>query len=481
MNKHGAEESPSSEDGAAEETPAVVEAVVGNQRPAAETSEAARGSSGTTGAERDAGHKTVLAPGTINNTQSSAGEPAEAGDRDVAAATDGGKREAAVEADAEKRPVAEAGKAAEEAGVSGSSAGADDKAGLAGSSSGVVGKEPADAGDKADDAGAAAIAGKGAGGAKEARTTEAATAASVVPPSGADSATGGPQRPGRPSAPVLAAAAIGGLVLLGIPLAFSQGFFGDGHKKAAAASGLPGGATMDGYRGFVPPTAAPVPGAAPSHPGQPATSNGGPSQGGPAAPASSGGPAGSGSSGGSQPAQAPGHGAAGIGKAQGIFNVVAGPGCGGGSYSRVGYYTKGKSGWLSGSGGFSGQGCNGRFDALPMSGSDTSHDSGLYALWTFDPGSHTQCKVQIYIPNKSDRVYVGGSPAHYSVHQKNGGAILAGFSFDQPSNRGRWVNGRSFTSHGPFWVRVANIGKDWSGNKRTYAHVAAAQVRATCS
>jgi translation initiation factor IF-2 len=462
MNKHGAEESPSSEDGAAEETPAVVEAVVGHEQALeAETSETAGRSSHTTPARRDADYKTVLASGTIKNMKSPADEPAEAGAGD-----------AVKKANVSGSSSSAAGKA---------SAGAAGKAGLSGSSADAADTEPAGAGDKADGSGAAAAAGKEATeakeatGAKEAPSVMAAAAASVVPPSGANSTTGGPQRPGRPSAPVLAAAAIGGLVLLGIPLAFSQGFFGDGHKKATAASGLPGGATMDGYRGFVPSTAAPVPGAAPSHPGRPATSNGAPSQGGPAGSAD---PA---SSGGSQPAHSSGKSVAGVGKAQGIFNVVAGPGCSGGSYSRVGYYTKGKSGWLSGSGGFSGQGCNGRFDALPMSGSDTSHDSGLYALWTFDPGSHTQCKVQIYIPNKSDRVYVGGSPAHYSVHQQNGGAILAGFSFDQPGNRGRWVDGRSFTTHGPFWVRVANIGKDWSGNKRTYAHVAAAQVRATCS
>jgi hypothetical protein len=162
------------------------------------------------------------------------------------------------------------------------------------------------------------------------------------------------------------------------------------------------------------------------------------------------------------------------------FSVVAGPGCGGGGYSRAGFYTDGRSGWLTGSDGYSGGGCDGRFDALPMSGDANSDDPSLFARWTFDPGSHHDCAVTVYTPDNGSRVYVGGSPAHYSIHRVSHGTALAGFHIDQPASLGRWVSGRSFTADGPFYVRLDNTGQDWTGDKKTYAHVAAGRVRATC-
>lgn len=162
------------------------------------------------------------------------------------------------------------------------------------------------------------------------------------------------------------------------------------------------------------------------------------------------------------------------------FSLVAGPGCGGGAYARIGYYTGGKSGWLAGSDGYSGSGCDGRFDALPMSGTTSGDDPTLYARWSFDPGPRHKCAVAVYTPDNSSRVYVGGSPARYSVHLQSGDTPVTGFHVDQPHTRGRWVNGRSFTAKGAFYVRLDNTGKDWSGDTKTYAHVAAAQVRATC-
>jgi hypothetical protein len=162
------------------------------------------------------------------------------------------------------------------------------------------------------------------------------------------------------------------------------------------------------------------------------------------------------------------------------FSLVAGPGCAGGAYARIGYYTEGTSGWLAGSDGYSGSGCDGRFDSLPMSGTTSGDDPTLYARWTFDPGSRHKCAVAVYTPKNSSKVYVGGSPAHYSVHLQSGNTPVTGFHIDQPHTLGRWVDGRSFTAKGAFYVRLDNTGKDWSGDTKTYAHVAAAQVRATC-
>jgi hypothetical protein len=160
---------------------------------------------------------------------------------------------------------------------------------------------------------------------------------------------------------------------------------------------------------------------------------------------------------------------------------TTGPGCGGDTYKRVGYYVDGKAGWLSGSGGYSGAGCNGQFDALPMSGDAKKADPSLYAQWAFDPGLRRQCKVALYIPNNGDKVYVGGSPAHYTVQQNKGNKKLLSFSIDQPRSLGQWVNSAAFKVDGPFSVHLANTGKDWTDTKNTFTHVVAAQARTVCS
>lgn len=157
---------------------------------------------------------------------------------------------------------------------------------------------------------------------------------------------------------------------------------------------------------------------------------------------------------------------------------TTGPGCAGDAYQRAGFFVHGKAGWLSGSGGYSGAGCDGRFDALPTSGDAKKADPKLYAQWAFDPRSKHQCEATLYIPDKADRTYVGGSPAHYTVRQNKGGRKLLSFSIDQPRSRGRWVSSAVFTVDGPFHVRLTNTG---TNPDKTFTHVVAAQARAACS
>lgn len=70
--------------------------------------------------------------------------------------------------------------------------------------------------------------------------------------------------------------------------------------------------------------------------------------------------------------------------------------------------------------------CGGDFDALPMSGSATTDDPSLYALWHFSPGAYKACTISVFIPDDPSQVYVGGAPAHYSVHDANG-TMISGF------------------------------------------------------
>ncbi|NNG83701.1 hypothetical protein HLB32_01880, partial [Streptomyces cacaoi] len=163
------------------------------------------------------------------------------------------------------------------------------------------------------------------------------------------------------------------------------------------------------------------------------------------------------------------------------YTEVAGPGCGG--YQEIGAYGDGKEGWLTRKGGSSSGGCSGDVRALPMSG-DSSPDSDLTAYWTFAPGMKSaSCRVSVYVPKGDSPLVVGGSPAHYSVHggTKWYGNDLAGFHVDQPSHQGSWVTGTTVrVSGGRFTVRLTNAGKDWNSGGKTYAHIAAAQVKAQC-
>lgn len=166
------------------------------------------------------------------------------------------------------------------------------------------------------------------------------------------------------------------------------------------------------------------------------------------------------------------------------FDEIAGPSCAQTSahyYKPVGYYTDGESGVLSGTGDGV---CGGAFDALPMSGSATKDDPTLYALWYFSPGAYKACAISVFIPDDSNHVYVGGAPAHYSVHEANqASTVIAGFHVYQTDELGKWVAGTTVTTGQPFYLRMDNTGQDWvsSTGAPDYAHDAAAQVRVTCT
>jgi hypothetical protein len=169
------------------------------------------------------------------------------------------------------------------------------------------------------------------------------------------------------------------------------------------------------------------------------------------------------------------------------YSAVAGPGCGtadGQGYTQYDYYTDSsdpEEGWMSAT--ISGGPCGGSFDALPMSGSATSdEDDGIYTTWSFNPGSYKACTIEVYIPDDTSEVYVGGNPAHYSLHNMNGSVIPgSGFHIYQYDSLGQWVDAGQVTTGNPFYLRMDNTGQDWTGNTKTYAHDAAAQVRVTCS
>ncbi|MGW7362851.1 hypothetical protein ACWGI8_05330 [Streptomyces sp. NPDC054841] len=169
------------------------------------------------------------------------------------------------------------------------------------------------------------------------------------------------------------------------------------------------------------------------------------------------------------------------------FLGVAGYGCGSrGStgYLAVGRYSSGRDGWYGvGSGGYHGDGCNGTFDAMPMSGIAGRDDPAAYTEWWFKVGRASKhCSVRVYIPT-ADSAAVAGAPAFYTI--RNGvksDTFYASFSLNQASNQGRWLGAGIHPVKGDtFVIRLHNRGQDWDGLVKTYAHIASAQAAVNCT
>jgi hypothetical protein len=165
------------------------------------------------------------------------------------------------------------------------------------------------------------------------------------------------------------------------------------------------------------------------------------------------------------------------------FSAVAGDGCPHSStrgYQEIGRYTDGSRGWYSrSSGGWTGDGCDGSFDALPMSGSATRDDRTAYVVWWFKPANLRQgsCTLSVYIPTGREYQDVAGDPAYYNVVAGEGNYDrISGFAIDQIANRGRWLTAGTFPLRdGQIAVQMVTRGQDPNGE-----HLAAAQVRASC-
>ncbi|MFI7122133.1 hypothetical protein [Amycolatopsis sp. NPDC049868] len=305
--------------------------------------------------------------------------------------------------------------------------------------------------------------------------------------------------PGGMSKPVVVAAAIAGVVLVALPMALSgvlgDASSGEGPGPAGYAKDLP----PDG--GFVPGLAAPPAdngGVAAGRPGNqlpgqaadgiPAGRPGAAADPGTAglpggqAPGAGGGPApGPQQQPAPPPAQQP-QGPPAPGVSAATYEGMAGRGCGGGTgFTGVGAYSDGKAGWVNHGNG----GCGTSFVSIPMSGDANKDDTSAYGLWTFNTGPVTtgSCAVSVFVPT-GDVTVVGGSPSVYRVYDRfavDKGTPVGTFQIDQIGNRGRWVNVGTFRINGAkLAVQLLTRGRDWSGSTKTYAHHAAAMVKAKC-
>ncbi|WP_328319360.1 hypothetical protein [Streptomyces sp. NBC_00388] len=353
------------------------------------------------------------------------------------------------------------------------------------------------------------------------RTSSDATAAVSAAGGNGPGGTGteeGPA-PGKVSRPMVAAAAIGGVVLLSLPFVVASATGGDGPKhttKNAAAGYTDPGQGSDGY----------VPGAdatnGASRSGGSKKKEGSARDAG-APPITEAASADSASGPGEKPADGKkgdgrtGDGAKGDGKdsasdkgkddetsgsssdgggatshrsatnSAAVFSAVGGPHCSSSSvtYAERGAYTDDQDGWTTHDGSYASGGCTGRYRSMPMSGS-SSKDSGNSVIWVFRTGKVTSgsCKVSVYIPDDSVARHVGGQPSYYTVHNgTDGNATLLGrFTITQVSHRGQWVGASTYKiTGGLLTVKLHDRGDDWSSSSRDNAHHAVSAVRVECT
>lgn len=329
--------------------------------------------------------------------------------------------------------------------------------------------------------------------APSATRTRAVAAPSVVD---ANTAVGAPT-PNRVSKPMIVAATVAGVVLIALPVAFGGLLSDDRPGDDPAPAGYAQVPPPEG--GFVPGVADPqeregdgstspqpagsTPGATvgdvPAHrAGEPA------STGAPVAAGKAPAPAGSVAAPANAPAPAPNQPVAAQPQSAPVatYEGMAGPGCAGTTrFTGVGMYRDGKAGWVDHGNG----GCGTSFVSIPMSGDATQDDASAYGLWTFNTGpvATGMCTVSVFVPS-GDITKVGGNPTYYRVYDRfeiSKGTPVGSFAVKQVANLGKWVTVGSFrVSNYKLAVQLLTRGRDWEGSTRTYAHHAAAMVKAKC-
>ncbi|MGP3637610.1 adhesin [Streptomyces sp. 24-1644] len=166
------------------------------------------------------------------------------------------------------------------------------------------------------------------------------------------------------------------------------------------------------------------------------------------------------------------------------YTAWAGPGCSTGEYREHGRFENGDAGWYTvDSGGFSGSSCDGRFSAVPMSGSPTE-DRGNTAVWSWHLGKgFRECALTVFVPRGERDRDVAGDPTFYRVlsDPDDTDSAYTGFAVRQPEHRGAPVEVRSFPVKGAtFAVQLIDRGRDWGDEELAGAHHAAAQVKVAC-
>ncbi|MFG2630562.1 adhesin [Streptomyces sp. NPDC048473] len=166
------------------------------------------------------------------------------------------------------------------------------------------------------------------------------------------------------------------------------------------------------------------------------------------------------------------------------YAAWAGPGCTTGEYREHGRYEGGDEGWYTvDSGGYRGSSCDGRFSAVPMSGSP-DEDRGNTATWSWHLGDgYRVCALTVFVPSSAHARDVAGDPTFYRVlsDPDDADSAYTGFAVRQSAHRGSQVEVSSYPVKGDtFAVQLIDRGRDWGDEERVGAHHAAAQLKVSC-
>ncbi|MFC9650136.1 MULTISPECIES: adhesin [unclassified Streptomyces] len=167
------------------------------------------------------------------------------------------------------------------------------------------------------------------------------------------------------------------------------------------------------------------------------------------------------------------------------YSAWAGPGCASGEYTEHGRFENGDAAWYTVTdGGYEGGSCDGRFSAVPMSGSP-AQDRGSTATWSWKLGkAYEQCALAVYVPDSGRPADTAGHPTVYRVLRDpaDTSSAYAAFGVRQTAHRGSLVSVGSYRVEGEsFSVQLLDRGRDWGGEDRYGAHHAAAQMNLNCT
>jgi translation initiation factor IF-2 len=189
-------------------------------------------------------------------------------------------------------------------------------------------------------------------------------------------------------------------------------------------------------------------------------------------------PAGTGSD---APTKAPSAGSAPKSAPTVVYSGVSGPECPTQRFQKSGYYSDGKEGWATHSGGFGGYGCAGKYLSMPMSGS-SSKDSGGSATWLFDlPATARKCSISVHVPGSSDIVRVGGNPSYYTVYDRflpRTSNLVGSYYVRQHERRGTWYN---VPGTFPVDAKKLSVQLHDRGEDNNYEHHAISALKVTCT
>ncbi|MEU0280210.1 adhesin [Streptomyces sp. NPDC006195] len=167
------------------------------------------------------------------------------------------------------------------------------------------------------------------------------------------------------------------------------------------------------------------------------------------------------------------------------YSAWAGPGCASGQYTEHGRFENGDAAWYTVTdGGYEGGSCDGRFSAVPMSGSP-AQDRGSTATWSWKLGkAYEKCALAVYVPDSGRPADTAGHPTVYRVLRDpaDTSSAYAAFGVRQTAHRGSLVSVGSYRVEGEsFSVQLLDRGRDWGGEDRYGAHHAAAQMNLNCT